>query len=65
MIDGESFKETAFIKTGKGTHGIYPSRDGQITTGEPAHVDVDASSAEAGDHHPDVALLALEEALRS
>jgi YVTN family beta-propeller protein len=29
VIDGESFKETGFIKTGKGTHGIYPSRDGK------------------------------------
>ncbi|HUQ99264.1 MAG TPA: YncE family protein [Gemmatimonadaceae bacterium] len=29
IIDGESFKEVGFIKTGKGTHGIYPSRDGK------------------------------------
>jgi YVTN family beta-propeller protein len=29
VIDGESFKEIGFIKTGKGTHGIYPSRDGK------------------------------------
>jgi DNA-binding beta-propeller fold protein YncE len=28
VIDGESFKEIGFIKTGKGTHGLYPSRDG-------------------------------------
>ena len=28
LIDGESFKETGFIKTGVGTHGLYPSRDG-------------------------------------
>jgi YVTN family beta-propeller protein len=29
VIDGESFKEIGFINTGKGTHGIYPSRDGK------------------------------------
>ena len=28
VIDGDSFTETAFIKTGVGTHGLYPSRDG-------------------------------------
>jgi YVTN family beta-propeller protein len=28
VVDGESFKEIDFIKTGKGTHGLYPSRDG-------------------------------------
>jgi len=28
VIDGDSFKETGFIATGKGTHGLYPSRDG-------------------------------------
>jgi len=28
VIDGETFKEIDFIKTGKGTHGLYPSRDG-------------------------------------
>ena len=28
QIDGESFKETGFIQTGVGTHGLYPSRDG-------------------------------------
>jgi YVTN family beta-propeller protein len=28
VVDGESFKEVGFINTGKGTHGIYPSRDG-------------------------------------
>ena len=27
-IDGNAFKETGFIPTGTGTHGIYPSRDG-------------------------------------
>ena len=28
QIDGDSFKETGFIRTGVGTHGLYPSRDG-------------------------------------
>ena len=28
VIDGESFREIGFIDTGKGTHGLYPSRDG-------------------------------------
>jgi YVTN family beta-propeller protein len=28
VIDGESFREVGFIATGKGTHGLYPSRDG-------------------------------------
>lgn len=28
VIDGESFTEIGFIATGKGTHGLYPSRDG-------------------------------------
>jgi YVTN family beta-propeller protein len=28
LVDGESFKETGFIPTGVGTHGLYPSRDG-------------------------------------
>ena len=28
VIDGDAFKETGFIKTGVGTHGLYPSRDG-------------------------------------
>jgi YVTN family beta-propeller protein len=28
VIDGAAFRETGFIKTGKGTHGLYPSRDG-------------------------------------
>ncbi|MFC0408325.1 YncE family protein [Roseomonas elaeocarpi] len=28
VIDGDTFKETAFIQTGIGTHGLYPSRDG-------------------------------------
>ena len=29
IVDGETFKEAGFIATGKGTHGIYPSRDGR------------------------------------
>jgi YVTN family beta-propeller protein len=29
LIDGASFKEVGFVKTGKGTHGLYPSRDGR------------------------------------
>jgi YVTN family beta-propeller protein len=28
VIDGEKFTEVEFIKTGVGTHGLYPSRDG-------------------------------------
>ena len=28
QIDGDTFKETGFIRTGVGTHGLYPSRDG-------------------------------------
>jgi YVTN family beta-propeller protein len=28
VVDGESFKQTGFIKTGVGAHGLYPSRDG-------------------------------------
>jgi YVTN family beta-propeller protein len=28
IIDGASFREIGFIETGKGTHGLYPSRDG-------------------------------------
>ena len=28
VIDGDSFTKTGFIKTGVGTHGLYPSRDG-------------------------------------
>ncbi len=27
LVDGDSFKETGFIHTGVGTHGLYPSRD--------------------------------------
>jgi len=29
VIDGASFKEVDFVETGKGTHGLYPSRDGR------------------------------------
>jgi YVTN family beta-propeller protein len=29
VVDGASLNETAFIKTGVGTHGLYPSRDGR------------------------------------
>jgi len=28
VVDGDSFKEIGFLQTGKGTHGLYPSRDG-------------------------------------
>ncbi len=28
MVDGDSFMKIGFIKTGIGTHGLYPSRDG-------------------------------------
>ena len=29
VVDGATFKEVGFVKTGKGTHGLYPSRDGK------------------------------------
>jgi YVTN family beta-propeller protein len=29
VVDGDAFKEIGFIPTGKGTHGLYPSRDGR------------------------------------
>ncbi len=29
VIDGATFKRVGFVATGKGTHGIYPSRDGK------------------------------------
>jgi YVTN family beta-propeller protein len=29
VIDGASFKQLGFIPTGKGAHGLYPSRDGR------------------------------------
>ena len=28
LVDGDRFTEAAFIRTGIGTHGLYPSRDG-------------------------------------
>ncbi len=28
VVDGDSFRQTGFIPTGKGAHGLYPSRDG-------------------------------------
>jgi YVTN family beta-propeller protein len=28
VIDGDAFKKIGFVKTGVGTHGLYPSRDG-------------------------------------
>ena len=28
IVDGESFKQTGYIQTGLGAHGLYPSRDG-------------------------------------
>lgn len=28
LIDGDAFKQVGFVKTGVGTHGLYPSRDG-------------------------------------
>ncbi|QDH16819.1 YVTN family beta-propeller repeat protein [Swingsia samuiensis] len=30
VLDGDSFKETGFIPTGIGTHGLYPSRDAKL-----------------------------------
>ena len=29
VVDGDAFKEIGFVATGKGTHGLYPSRDGR------------------------------------
>jgi YVTN family beta-propeller protein len=29
MIDGDNFQEVGFIPTGRGAHGLYPSRDGK------------------------------------
>ncbi|HVE48050.1 MAG TPA: YncE family protein [Casimicrobiaceae bacterium] len=29
VVDGDAFKEVGFIRTGVGTHGLYPSRDGK------------------------------------
>ncbi len=28
VVDGDAFRELGFVDTGKGTHGLYPSRDG-------------------------------------
>lgn len=28
LVDGETFREIGFIPTGRGAHGLYPSRDG-------------------------------------
>ena len=28
LVDGDTFKEIGFVKTGVGAHGLYPSRDG-------------------------------------
>jgi len=28
LVDGDKFSEIGFVKTGVGTHGLYPSRDG-------------------------------------
>lgn len=30
VVDGDSFRETGFIPTGVGTHGLYPSRDAKV-----------------------------------
>jgi YVTN family beta-propeller protein len=29
VVDGATFREVGFVATGKGTHGLYPSRDGR------------------------------------
>ena len=29
VVDGDAFREIEFIRTGVGTHGLYPSRDGR------------------------------------
>ncbi len=29
VVDGATFREIGFVETGKGTHGLYPSRDGR------------------------------------
>ncbi len=29
VVDGDSLRQIGFIETGKGTHGLYPSRDGK------------------------------------
>ena len=30
LVDPDSFRRVGFVATGKGTHGIYPSRDGRL-----------------------------------
>ncbi|MDT3439613.1 YncE family protein [Pseudofrankia sp. BMG5.37] len=30
LIDGESFRQIGFMPTGKGAHGLYPSRDAKV-----------------------------------
>jgi YVTN family beta-propeller protein len=30
VVDAASFKQTGFVKTGVGAHGLYPSRDGKL-----------------------------------
>ncbi|MEO7255930.1 MAG: YncE family protein [Casimicrobium sp.] len=30
VVDGETFKQTGFVPTGVGAHGLYPSRDGKM-----------------------------------
>ena len=41
VVDGDNFKEIGFIPTGKGTHGLYPSRDGRklYVTNRGSHMD--------------------------
>ncbi|HVN35523.1 MAG TPA: YncE family protein [Casimicrobiaceae bacterium] len=29
VVDGATFRQIGFVETGKGTHGLYPSRDGK------------------------------------
>jgi YVTN family beta-propeller protein len=29
VVDGDSFRQIGFLETGKGAHGLYPSRDGK------------------------------------
>jgi YVTN family beta-propeller protein len=29
IVNGDTFNETGFVRTGVGTHGLYPSRDGR------------------------------------
>src|SRR5262249_40087223 len=30
LVDGDNFKVSGFISTGKGAHGLYPSRDSRV-----------------------------------